>query len=143
MNFEKASIAILVICLVVASFVIGLLLNGDIHFDINKIGFVHEERQEQVFSNNRSTTTEAFRQECLKTKSNQECEYKAVLMDREAEGMKIRAGLNISTVYEVKKGDTLDLIAKIFGVSKKSLMVTNHLETENINTGNTLIIPAN
>lgn len=144
MNFEKASIAILVVSLVAASFVIGLLLNGNIHFDINKIGFVREEEQsQQIFSSNRSTTTEAFKQECLKTGSNQECEYKAVLMDREAEAAKIRADLNISTVYEVKKGDTLDTIARMFGVTKQSIITINKLQSKNIGAGDTLIIPSN
>ena len=46
-----------------------------------------------------------------------------------------------STMYEVKKGDTLDSIAKIFGVSKADLIRINKLAIPNLPTGYVLVIP--
>ena len=41
----------------------------------------------------------------------------------------------------VKKGDTLDTISRLFGVSKEAIMKENKLIFPNITVGDTLIIP--
>lgn len=45
------------------------------------------------------------------------------------------------SVYEVKKGDTLDVIARLFGVSKETIIKANNLKTEDISVGDILNIP--
>lgn len=42
--------------------------------------------------------------------------------------------------YEVKKGDTLSTVAKLFGVSKNTIIWANDLKSQVINPGDTLII---
>jgi murein DD-endopeptidase MepM/ murein hydrolase activator NlpD len=42
--------------------------------------------------------------------------------------------------YEVKKGDTLATVAKLFGVSKNTIMWANDLKSEKITPGDTLVI---
>jgi murein DD-endopeptidase MepM/ murein hydrolase activator NlpD len=44
------------------------------------------------------------------------------------------------SVYEVKKGDTLARVAKLFGVSKNTIIWANNLKSENIAPGDTLVI---
>jgi murein DD-endopeptidase MepM/ murein hydrolase activator NlpD len=44
------------------------------------------------------------------------------------------------SVYEVKKGDTLASVAKIFGVSKNTITWANDLKSEFISPGDTLVI---
>lgn len=44
------------------------------------------------------------------------------------------------SVYEVKKGDTLATIAKLFGVSKNTIMWANDLKSEKLTPGDTLLI---
>jgi murein DD-endopeptidase MepM/ murein hydrolase activator NlpD len=44
------------------------------------------------------------------------------------------------SVYEVKNGDTLATIAKLFGVSKNTIMWANDLKSEKITPGDTLVI---
>lgn len=44
------------------------------------------------------------------------------------------------SVYEVKKGDTLGTIAKLFGVSKNTIMWANDMKSQNITPGDTLLI---
>jgi murein DD-endopeptidase MepM/ murein hydrolase activator NlpD len=44
------------------------------------------------------------------------------------------------SVYEVKKGDTLATVAKLFGVSKNTIMWANDLKSQNIASGDTLVI---
>lgn len=44
------------------------------------------------------------------------------------------------SVYEVKKGDSLATVAKLFGVSKNTIMWANDLKTQNIAPGDTLVI---
>lgn len=44
------------------------------------------------------------------------------------------------SVYEVKKGDTLSTVAKLFGVSKNTIMWANDLKSEYISPGDTLVI---
>lgn len=44
------------------------------------------------------------------------------------------------SVYEVKKGDSLATVAKLFGVSKNTIMWANDLKSENITPGTTLVI---
>jgi LysM repeat protein len=46
---------------------------------------------------------------------------------------------NIS-IYEVKKGDTLDSVSRLFNVSKKAIMVQNKMKTEEISEGDMIII---
>ena len=45
--------------------------------------------------------------------------------------------------YEVKKGDTLDTIAKLFGTTKENLIKINNLKSENIFAGDIILIPSN
>ncbi len=47
---------------------------------------------------------------------------------------------DIISVYEVKKGDSLASIAKLFGVSKNTIMWANDLKSEKIAPGDTLVI---
>jgi LysM repeat protein len=44
------------------------------------------------------------------------------------------------SVYEVKKGDSLATVAKLFGVSKNTIMWANDLKSEKITPGDTLVI---
>lgn len=44
------------------------------------------------------------------------------------------------SVYEVKKGDSLATVAKLFGVSKNTIMWANDLKSQNITPGDTLVI---
>ena len=44
------------------------------------------------------------------------------------------------SLYEVKKGDTLARVAKLFGVSKNTIIWANNLKSENIAPGDTLVI---
>ncbi len=44
------------------------------------------------------------------------------------------------SVYEVKKGDTLSAVAKLFGVSKNTIIWANDLKSETITPGSTLVI---
>jgi murein DD-endopeptidase MepM/ murein hydrolase activator NlpD len=44
------------------------------------------------------------------------------------------------SVYEVKKGDTLSTVAKLFGVSKNTIMWANDLKSQTIAPGDTLVI---
>ncbi len=44
------------------------------------------------------------------------------------------------SVYEVKKGDTLATVAKLFGVSKNTIMWANDLSSQSIKPGDTLVI---
>lgn len=44
------------------------------------------------------------------------------------------------SVYEVKKGDTISTVAKLFGVSKNTIMWANDLKSEKITPGDTLVI---
>lgn len=44
------------------------------------------------------------------------------------------------SVYEVKKGDTLATVAKLFGVSKNTILWANDLKSEKISPGDTLLI---
>jgi len=44
------------------------------------------------------------------------------------------------SVYEVKKGDSLATVAKLFGVSKNTIIWANDLKSQNIAPGDTLII---
>lgn len=44
------------------------------------------------------------------------------------------------SVYEVKKGDTLSTVAKLFGVSKNTIIWANDLKSESIAPGSTLVI---
>lgn len=44
------------------------------------------------------------------------------------------------SVYEVKKGDTLSVVASIFGVSKNTIMWANNLKSEKISPGDVLLI---
>ncbi|MEI6811004.1 MAG: M23 family metallopeptidase [Candidatus Nomurabacteria bacterium] len=44
------------------------------------------------------------------------------------------------SVYEVKKGDSLAAVAKLFGVSKNTIMWANDLKSQNISPGDTLVI---
>lgn len=48
---------------------------------------------------------------------------------------------NIS-VYEVKKGDTLDSVSKLFNVSKEVIIIENKLKDKTLSTGEFLTIPA-
>lgn len=44
------------------------------------------------------------------------------------------------SVYEVKKGDTLSTVAKLFDVSKNTIMWANDLKSERLTPGDTLVI---
>lgn len=44
------------------------------------------------------------------------------------------------SVYEVKKGDTISTVAKLFGVSKNTIMWANDLKSEKLIPGDTLVI---
>jgi murein DD-endopeptidase MepM/ murein hydrolase activator NlpD len=44
------------------------------------------------------------------------------------------------SVYEVKKGDTLSTVAKLFGVSKNTIIWANDLKSQTISPGDTLVI---
>jgi murein DD-endopeptidase MepM/ murein hydrolase activator NlpD len=44
------------------------------------------------------------------------------------------------SVYEVKKGDTLSTVAKLFGVSKNTIVWANDLTSERLTPGDTLVI---
>ncbi|MDB5259933.1 MAG: peptidase family protein [Candidatus Nomurabacteria bacterium] len=44
------------------------------------------------------------------------------------------------SVYEVKQGDTLATVAKLFGVSKNTIMWANNLKSENLTPGTTIVI---
>ncbi len=44
------------------------------------------------------------------------------------------------SVYEVKKGDTIATVAKLFGVSKNTIMWANDLKSEKLTPGDTLVI---
>lgn len=44
------------------------------------------------------------------------------------------------SVYEVKKGDTLATVAKLFGVSKNTIIWANDLTSQTISQGDTLVI---
>lgn len=44
------------------------------------------------------------------------------------------------SVYEVKKGDSLATVAKLFGVSKNTIIWANDLKSQNISPGDTLVI---
>jgi murein DD-endopeptidase MepM/ murein hydrolase activator NlpD len=44
------------------------------------------------------------------------------------------------SVYEVKKGDTLATVAKLFGVSKNTIMWANDMKSQSISPGDTLVI---
>ncbi len=44
------------------------------------------------------------------------------------------------SVYEVKKGDNLATVAKLFGVSKNTIMWANDLKSEKLTPGDTLVI---
>lgn len=44
------------------------------------------------------------------------------------------------SVYEIKKGDTLATVAKLFGVSKNTIMWANDLKSEKLIPGETLLI---
>lgn len=45
------------------------------------------------------------------------------------------------TIHLIKSGDTLDSIAKLYGVTKEALMKENNLKTEKISTEEILLIP--
>jgi murein DD-endopeptidase MepM/ murein hydrolase activator NlpD len=73
--------------------------------------------------------------------------------DIDAESLQATSGsLRISTedidfptsdtisVYEVKKGDTLSTVAKLFGVSKNTIIWANDLKSQTISPGDTLVI---
>jgi len=47
-----------------------------------------------------------------------------------------------STMYEVKKGDSLETISVIFGISKESIIVANNLKSEKVSIGELIIIPS-
>lgn len=74
-------------------------------------------------------------------------------VDEESDVMQATAGsLRVSTedidfpvsdtisVYEVKKGDTLSTVAKLFSVSKNTIMWANDLKSQTISPGDTLVI---
>ncbi len=44
------------------------------------------------------------------------------------------------SVYEVKKGDNLSTVAKLFGVSKNTIIWANDLKSESLTPGSTLVI---
>lgn len=46
----------------------------------------------------------------------------------------------IISLYEVKSGDTLDTIAKLFGISKNTIIWANDLKSKNVKPGETLLI---
>jgi len=52
----------------------------------------------------------------------------------------VKSNLDITT-YIVKKNQTLAQIAKLFGISINSIMASNNLLTQNINPGQSLVIP--
>lgn len=43
-------------------------------------------------------------------------------------------------LYEIKKGDTLDTVAKLFNISKNTIVWANSLKDKNLTPGNSLII---
>lgn len=53
----------------------------------------------------------------------------------------IQEDSDTASVYQVKNGDTLDTISKLFNVTKGSLTNENKLKTEKLTPGDTLIIP--
>lgn len=48
-----------------------------------------------------------------------------------------------SSIYITKEGDTLEKVAKLFNVSKESLIKENNLKTTNFSTGTMFLIPKN
>lgn len=73
--------------------------------------------------------------------------------DQEKDSLSVTSGsLRVSTedidfpvsdavsVYEVKKGDSLSMVAKLFSVSKNTIIWANDLKSENIAPGDVLII---
>ncbi len=74
-------------------------------------------------------------------------------VDQESDMLQVTSGpLRISTedidfpvsdtisVYEVKKGDSLVTVARLFGVSKNTIIWANDLKSENISPGDILVI---
>lgn len=113
MNSHKTTIIVLLALLVCSSFTIGYLIDKNFYIKV---------------VNNNPVTTEITLGDVVNTTSSttaKEIDYP-----------------NTSPAkYEVKKGDTLDTIAKLFAISKETIIKANNLKTENISAGDVLLIP--
>jgi len=129
MRAQNIIIGVLVFLLIICSFIIGFF-SKDIYNEIQRERAENKEilkRQlYETFNTNPGPST-----------------YQEVLKQRELEAQKIRNKIEnlTSQIYEVKKGDTLDTISKLFGVSKEAIMIANKLAFPEITVGSTLVIP--
>lgn len=110
MNSNKTITIVLVSLLVVSSFIIGYLLDKNFYIAI----FNYPKQKESL--------NISIPEGILQPVSNNTSENNTT---NEAQ-------------YEVKKGDTLDTIAKLFGTTKEKLMNLNNLKTETIKTGDVI-----
>lgn len=110
-----------------------------------------EEDIETEDNSNKSSQT----MNVLKPVVMEEEEIKGAILDEdiEAESLVATTGsLRVSTqevyfpttdeisIYEIKKGDTLSTVAKLFGVSKNTIIWANDLKSNNLTVGDTIVI---
>ncbi len=114
MNSNKTITITLVSLLVLSAFIIGFLINRNFRIQIvDTPDPTQQINLNEFFSNTKQTNSPKINQEEIS---------------------------DTQVKYEVKKGDTLDIVAKLFGVSKASVIKTNNLKSENIKEGGILII---
>jgi murein DD-endopeptidase MepM/ murein hydrolase activator NlpD len=111
--------------------------------------FLKQDLQTQPEVDSTSQTIPLFKSTAINTSSNTPAETVASSNDT----LSVTSGpLRVSSeeidfplddtisVYEVKKGDTLAAVAKIFNVSKNTIIWANDLKSQTINPGDTLVI---
>lgn len=119
MNSQKTTIIVLVTLLVCSSFTIGYLIDKNFYIKV---------------VNNKLPTT------IINLGDTPPTEIGTTTLQT----MQLNHPANLTPErYEVKKGDTLDVIARLFGISKKTIIQTNNLKTEKISAGDVLLIDAN
>lgn len=117
MNSHKTTIIVLVTLLVCSSFTIGYLIDKNFYIKV---------------VNNKLPTT------IINLGDTSPAEIGTT-----TQTMQLNNPANLTPErYEVKKGDTLATVAKLFGVSKNTIIQTNNLKTERISAGDILLIDA-
>ena len=118
MNSHKTTIIVLVVLLVCSSFTIGYLIDKNFYIKV-----VNNKLPTTIINLGDTSLTEIG----TTTLQTMQLNHPTDLTPER---------------YEVKKGDTLDVIARLFGISKKTIIQTNNLKTEKISAGDVLLIDA-
>lgn len=119
MNSQKTTIIVLVTLLVCSAFTIGYLIDKNFYIKV---------------VNSETPTTEVNMNGLYNTK------YPPITKKITTEDVQFPVSDTVGAKYEVKKGDTLDTIARLFNISKETIIKVNNLKTESVSVGDVLII---